>query len=31
MGFMTTPVVVVAGRPVVGFDEPALRELLGLG
>jgi len=30
MGLMTTPVTVIDGRPVVGFDETRLRELLDL-
>jgi len=30
LGLMTTPVVVIDGRPVVGFDERKLRDDLGL-
>jgi len=30
MGLMTTPVTVIDGEAVVGFDEPRLRRLLGL-
>jgi hypothetical protein len=29
MGLMTTPVAVIDGQTVVGFDEPRLRQLLG--
>ena len=28
MGFRTIPVTIIAGRPIRGFDEPALREAL---
>jgi len=30
MGLMTTPVTVIGGSPVVGFDTAKLRELLDL-
>lgn len=30
LGLMTTPVTVVGGQAVVGFNESKLRELLGL-
>lgn len=30
MGLMTTPVTVIDGQPVVGFDEIKLRKFLGL-
>ncbi len=30
LGYATTPVTVVDGEIVVGFDQPRLKELLGL-
>jgi glutaredoxin len=30
LGLMTTPVTVIDGVPVVGFDQAKLKELLGL-
>ncbi len=30
-GYMTTPVTVIDGEAVVGFDRPKLERLLGLG
>lgn len=30
-GYMTTPVTVIDGEVVVGFDRPKLERLLGLG
>jgi glutaredoxin len=29
LGYRTVPVTVIAGRPVKGFDEPALRAAIG--
>ncbi len=31
LGYMTTPVTVIDGEVVVGFDAPKLRSLLQLG
>ncbi len=31
LGYMTTPVTVIDGEVVVGFDRPKLERLLGLG
>ena len=31
LGYMTTPVTVIGGEVVVGFDAPKLRSLLQLG
>ncbi len=31
LGYMTTPVTVIDGEAVVGFDRPKLERLLGLG
>jgi glutaredoxin len=31
LGFRVVPVTVVNGRPIAGFDEPALRAALGAG
>jgi len=28
MGFRVVPVTIINGRPITGFDEPALREAL---
>ncbi len=30
-GYMTTPVTVIDGEVIVGFDRPKLERLLGLG
>jgi len=30
-GLMTIPATIVDGRVIVGYDEPALREALGIG
>jgi glutaredoxin len=31
MGFRVVPVTIINGRPIKGFDEPALREALAAG